>query len=212
MIETMNIPEDRKQYYRRLLHENPGRNLFERYSLFCQEYTDFARKRLSYIPELMNKGWMPIVLSDEGMNYAFTIGLEYSFGHPEILIASPNRSARQLNRMLEWFAQRVEEGSRMETEADYGTELRHQPDFSDIESEAAFRHYEESDADNYPCGYLYSFYGYFADRTLETGKLPILVMELDFPVLPAPPGGRLSSIMGAPRWNEGNEGNEGADA
>ncbi|NGZ77147.1 DUF4262 domain-containing protein [Saccharibacillus alkalitolerans] len=201
MIETLNIPESRKQYYRTLLHENPGRNLIERYSLFCQEYTDFARRRLSYIPELMQRGWVPIVLSDEGMNYAFTIGLEYSFGHPEILIASPSRPARQLAQMIEWFAERVEFGHRFETGTDYARELRLQPDFYDLEGDAAFRTYGESDADNYPCGYLYSFYGYFADRNLDNNKLPMIILELDFPVRPAPPGGRLSSIMGAPKWN-----------
>ncbi|GGO05089.1 DUF4262 domain-containing protein [Saccharibacillus kuerlensis] len=203
MIETLDIPENRKQYYQRLLHENPSRNLIERYSLFCQEYTDFARKRLSYIPDLMHRGWVPIVLSDEGMNYAFTIGLEYSFGHPEILIASPSRPARTLARMIEWFAERVEMGERFETSANYAEKLRRQPDFSDLEGEAAFRPYEESDADNYPCGYLYSFYGYFADRKLENNKLPMNILELDFPIRPAPPGGRLASIMSTSKWNTG---------
>jgi len=202
LIETLNIPENRKQYYRRLLQENPGRNLIERYSLFCEEYTDFARKRLSYIPELMHKGWVPIVLSDEGMNYAFTIGLEYSFGHPEILIASPNRPARVLAKMIEWFADRVEVGQRFEAGSNYADELKIQPDFSDLDDTAILRPYEESDADNYPCGYLYSFYGYFADRNLDHNKLPMLILELDFPVSPAPPGGRLSNIMSMPnKWD-----------
>ncbi len=209
LIETLNIPDTQKQYYRRLLNENPIRNLIERYSLFCAEYEDFARKRLSYLPQLMQNGWVPIVLSDEGMNYAFTVGLEYSFGHPEILIASPSRPARLLDRMLEWFTENVENGGCFETGCDYAADLKRQPDFSDIESNAIFRPYEESDADNYPCGSLYSFYGYFADRNLERGRLPMIILELDFPVRPAPPGGRLSSIMSAPRWQEGNE---GADA
>lgn len=139
-----------------------------------------------------------MVLSDEGMNYAFTIGLEYSFGHPEILIASPSRSARTLERMLEWFTGHVEEGKRLETEFDYAAELKRQMEFSDVENEAVFRRYEESDSDNYPCGYLYSFYGYFADRNLENGKLPMIILELDFPIRPAPPGGRLCSIMSTP--------------
>lgn len=197
MIETLNIPESRKQYYRKLLHENPARNLVERYSLFCTEYTDFTRKRFSYVPQLMQRGWAPIVLSDEGMNYAFTIGLEYSFGHPEILIASPHRPARELAKMLEWFTDRVEVGMGLDASSDYVGELRRNPEFGDLEGDAEFRIYEESDADNYPCGSLYSFYGYFADRDLEIGKLPMMVLELDFPIRPAPPGGRLSSLMSA---------------
>lgn len=145
----------------------------------------------------MQRGWASIVLSDEGMNYAFTIGLEYSFGHPEILIASPHRPARELAKMLEWFTDRVEVGTRLNAGVDYARELRSNPEFGDFEEDAAFRIYEESDADNYPCGSLYSFYGYFADRDLEIGKLPMMVLELDFPTLPAPPGGRLSSLMSA---------------
>ncbi|MCQ4087717.1 DUF4262 domain-containing protein [Saccharibacillus sp. JS10] len=204
MIETLNIPENRKQYYRRMLQENPARNLVERYSLFCEEYSDFARKRMSYIPELMQKGWVSIVLSDEGMNYAFTIGLEYSFGHPEILIASPNRPARVLAKMVEWFAQQVEDGHNFDAHLNYAESLKQEKDFSDIDGAAIMRPYEESDADNYPCGYLHSFYGYFADRNLDHHKLPMLILELDFPVRPAPPGGRLSNIMNMqPKWDTG---------
>ncbi|OWA35603.1 hypothetical protein B9G55_13345 [Saccharibacillus sp. O16] len=197
MIETFDISESRKQYYRKLLLENPARNLVERYSLFCTEYTEFTRKRFSYIPQVMQRGWAPIVLSDEGMNYAFTIGLEYSFGHPEILIASPHRPAKVLAKMLEWFVDRVEVGEQLKVRSDYAHELRRQPEFYELEGDAAFRIYEESDADNYPCGYLYSFYGYFADRDLEIGRLPMMILELDFPIRPAPPGGRLSSLMSA---------------
>ncbi|MDO3413104.1 DUF4262 domain-containing protein [Saccharibacillus sp. CPCC 101409] len=199
MIETLNIPETRKQYYRRLLHENPRRNLVERYALFGEHYPDFCRKRLSYIPEMMKDGWVAMSLSDEGMNYAFTIGLEYSFGHPEILIASPNRPVKMLHRMVELLAARASGGERFAPELDYGEMLRTQPDFSEVEGTTVFREYGENDLDNYPCGYLYSFYGYFADRDLTDNKLPMLILELDFPMRPAPPGGRLSSIMSTPK-------------
>ena len=81
-----------------LRHSDPQANLIQRWKKILAANPDLVERRLAYVPQVIEHGWVVIFLPDQG--FAYTIGLQYRFGQPELLIASPRRSGAELKRLL----------------------------------------------------------------------------------------------------------------
>jgi hypothetical protein len=152
---------------------DPGANLRAR--------LDVLRGRLSperfaedfgYAHHLLSPGWAIMAFPEDGVIY--TLGLNYHFGQPELLIGSqPLREqpalTAELTTLLNEVGQRVAKGLRLMV-----------GDFVEAAGKRlALRAYGDAEFERSPCGYLATFEEMFEDRFHESARtLPVLSATL----------------------------------
>lgn len=152
-----------------LRKKDAQKNLVERWKKVVKARPDLAERRLGYVPQIIESGWAVISIPDEG--FAFTIGLNYRFGQPELLVAIPGLSPQDFAQVLNQLGAYVALGNRIGPGEP--VELR------DFGVELVFKPYSDEVFQRYATGYLATFDRYFDDRYHETGDtLPVLWTEL----------------------------------
>src|SRR5580698_4311921 len=81
------FPEEERDHLSSLRRADPVENLVTRWRLLGEARPDLAQRRLGYVPLILEHGWAVIAIPEEG--FAYTIGLQYRFGQPELLVAAP---------------------------------------------------------------------------------------------------------------------------
>lgn len=152
-----------------LRKKDAQKNLVERWKKVVKARPDLAERRLGYVPQIIESGWAVISIPEEG--FAFTIGLNYRFGQPELLVAIPGLSPQEFAQLLNQLGAYVAMGNRIGPGEP--VELR------DFGVELVFAPYSHEVFQRYATGYLAAFDRYFDDRYHETGDtLPVLWTEL----------------------------------
>lgn len=156
-----------------LRQTNPEQNLAERWRLMVDARPDFAIT-YGFVSKIMEAGWA--VVADDAV--AYTVGLNYRFGHRELLISAPELPLRVQKKLLNEFASAIAEGARFEA----GQTL--------VRPEGEFTFFEYADEifERYPCGSLARFEQLFEDRShVSGGTLPVLWAELVRPARASAP-------------------------
>jgi hypothetical protein len=152
-----------------LRQKDPGKSLAERWKKILAGRPDLARRRLGYVPLIMAHRWAVIAIPEEG--FAYTIGLRYHFGQPEILLAAQGLAPEELKQILNAIGQYVALGNRIGP--------REPVDLEDFGISLVFRTYSQQVFERYATGYLATFEAYFEDHEHLTGDtLPVLWAEL----------------------------------
>jgi hypothetical protein len=154
---------------RALRKKDANKNLVERWKIVVRHRPDLAERRLGYVPMIAEHGWAVIAIGGE--SFAYTIGLEYRFDHPELLVAAPDLDAAEFKVLLNTIATYVSLGNRIAA----GEPV----DLQEAGVTLVFRTYSHAVFEKYPTGYLATFEHVFEDREHTTGgTLPVLWAEL----------------------------------
>jgi hypothetical protein len=162
--------EDEREHLASLRHADPVENLVTRWRLLEEARPDLAHRRLGYVPLVLEHGWAVIAIPEEG--FAYTIGLQYRFGQPELLVAAPSLDPDGLRTLLNALGRHVAQGERIAA----GETVV----LDDLGVSLLFHGYSEAVFQRYATGYLASFERFFEDREHSSGDtLPVLWSELD---------------------------------
>ncbi len=150
--------------------KDPDKNLAARWKLVQARQPGLAERRLGYVPVVIEHRWAVIAIPEEG--FAYTIGLRYRFGQPELLIAAPHLELEEQKRILNAIGMYVSLGNRIEA----GEPV----DLEDFGLSITFKPYShEVFEKKYATGYLATFERFFEDIEHTTGDtLPVLWAEI----------------------------------
>lgn len=170
------FPTEERTKLTALRRDDPKKSLVSRWKTIRQARPDIAERRLGYVPLVIEHSWAVIALPEEG--FAYTIGLNYHFQQPEILIAAPSLEIQDLKRLLNVIGQYV--ASRAGADDPGPVIYAGEPvDLTDFDISLTFQPYSEIVFQKYATGYLASFERFFEDREHESGDtLPVLWAEL----------------------------------
>ena len=170
------FPTEERTKLAALRRDDPKESLVSRWKTIREARPDIAERRLGYVPLVIEHSWAVIALPEEG--FAYTIGLNYHFQQPEILIAAPSLEIQDLKRLLNVIGQYV--ASRAGADDPGPVIYAGEPvDLTDFDISLTFQPYSEIVFQKYATGYLASFERFFEDREHESGDtLPVLWAEL----------------------------------
>ena len=156
---------DEGRRFAALLKKDPARSLEKRWAWLRKNNPGRAASTFGFVPMIIEHGHAVISVPEDRV--IFTIGLQYRFGHPELLISSPSLVDQQteLKGTLNELAARIADGEKIAPGR--AVPIR--------DRKRMFHRMADEDFDRFPCGYLARFEEVFADR-LHTrgGTLPIL--------------------------------------
>jgi hypothetical protein len=145
----------------KLRWSDPDESLRERMKLLSRYPSEVVH--LGFVKQILDHGWAVVWVSDDDV--AYTIGLEYRFAHPELLLSAPDLDVETQKAILNDLGSRVAKGEKIASEEEVvvGAEV------------LTFHRYQDDTFEQLPCGYLARFEQFFADRFHESaGTLPIL--------------------------------------
>jgi hypothetical protein len=152
-----------------LRRSDPFANLRERWAIVQAKQPDLASSRLGYVPLVIERRWTVITVAEQQL--AYTIGLKYRFGHPELLVAGPGYTPQAQGKILNLLGNYIAIGNRI---------LPGEPvDLKEFGFSLKFAAYSQKVFDRYPCGFLATFESVFDDVKYESGgDLPVIWAEL----------------------------------
>ncbi|HBP16954.1 MAG TPA: hypothetical protein DEA08_04045 [Planctomycetes bacterium] len=158
------------QRFAELAAEDPEANLIERFEFFLAQDEGTAQQLFGFVPIILRSGWVAIVTPQAGgETLAFSVGLHYRFGHPEILLvgAIPPREAQAVINAVGAQVCMSSPGHSVESigpNPEAGITARYE--FERLDSSAEL-------LDRYPYGYGWYFYRHFTSH--DPREIPLLL-------------------------------------
>ncbi len=175
-------PADMRRFAK-LAEEDPEANLMERFEFFLAQNEGAAQQQLGFVPIILNSGWVAVVSpQDEGETLAFSVGLHYRFGHPEVLLigAIPPPEAQAVINAVGAQVCMSPKGQTVEVvgpDPEAGIAARYEFERLNPSSEIL---------DTHPYGYGWYFYRHFTSH--DPREIPLLIGKVS-PTLEVAEGG-----------------------
>jgi hypothetical protein len=177
----LDFPEDKLEYFEALLRTHKGKNLRERIDCLRGVDPEVFDRTLGFAELVYRNHW--VVIPIEGEGFAFSVGMNYEYGAPEVMIISNDLSHREFQRLINELNCLARDKGPLELGKDYFQEvvMQHELDLSEkdgrieakdgapfklvpIDPPLVFAKYTQELEERFPCGYLRSFNMAFADR------------------------------------------------
>ncbi len=144
---------------------DPEANLRARWRIVRTKQPKYAARRLAYLPTILRYGWA--VLDDPERGFAYTLGLHYRYGHPDLLVVAPRLDAEGRKRLLDALARDVSTGHRIER----GTPIL----VEEFGLSITFKRYTTKAYKEFPAEFMASFERFFEDLDhIEAESLPLV--------------------------------------
>jgi hypothetical protein len=194
------IPEENLARFQALLEKDKSENLIARYNYFLEANEDLVRRRLGFVPIIYEYYWACIFIEPDRQNktpFAYSIGLFYEFAHPEVILIGGDLNPDQYKYLINEIGCHVRDKGPLFVDKDYrdqllpksttkiedtGDDIVHiqlpydEGVFPSLKAPLIFREYDATIENQFPCGFLYSFYRNFAD--MGDLRPPVLVADL----------------------------------
>ena len=177
----MDFPEDKLDYFAELLGTDKAKNLRERMDCLRGIDPETFERTLGFAELVYKNHW--VVIPIQGEAFAYSVGMNYEYAAPEVMILSNDLSHREFQQLINEVNCRVRDSGPLELGRDYFEEIvvQRELDLSEkagrleakdgapfklvpVNPPLVFQKYTPEMEEEFPCGYLRSFNVAFADR------------------------------------------------